>query len=153
MRAEAIRGLNPEEPHKVAIGPFGVTLLTSVKMAAGQRKGGLAFLGKKAWHPASKQMREKIAAAELQHQQEQAKIAQLQKEAAEQRQREEMRQLEIRAGLRSESERMEWMLPSNAMQVEQEREEYLLGKQKKYIEADQKANKVGSTRHFCGSLT
>ncbi|XP_013792305.2 pre-mRNA-splicing factor CWC25 homolog, partial [Limulus polyphemus] len=82
---------------------------------------------KKSWHPSTLRNIERVWKAEQQHEAEQKKIEQLQKELEEERAKEEIQQFAEDTGvIKKKQDRLDWMYQGPAALVN--REDYLMGR-------------------------
>ncbi|MES1920634.1 RNA-splicing factor [Bonamia ostreae] len=90
-------------------------------------KGGLAFLNKKPWHPASMKNMEITWKAEQKEKKRKKRIEEHLKQIKEERAVEDLKKEQIRAGLitKAESDRMDWMYQTPIIKPNEK--EYMLG--------------------------
>lgn len=114
-------------------------------MAAGH--GGMGFLHKKGFHPATFRNLEKVWLAESRVEDEKKRLEDYKRELDEERQIEELRRIQAERGDTVSQRRdrtLDWMYEGPAAQREEEKEEYLLGKVYQEVQANAEVQKIAN---------
>lgn len=122
-------------------------------MAAGAKKGGLAFLNKKEWHTGGAKMAERIFEVEEKARKEKEKMEERQKTLAEERRLQELKELQLRAGKITAAQaapRLDWMYQGPA-QHQPTDDDYLMGKEKKFDNSNEDVKRL-QEKKTAGSL-
>ena len=109
-------------------------------------------MAKKSWHTTNFKNVEKVWVAEHQAQEEQKKVAELQKQIMEERQIQELRKLQVASGqvVKTVDTTLDWMYEGPAAAQQQSSEEYLLGKV--YQAKEEKVTDVHKVGNNAGAL-
>ena len=111
-------------------------------------------MAKKSWHTTNFKNVEKVWVAEHQAQEEQKKVAELQKQIMEERQIQELRKLQVASGqvVKTVDTTLDWMYEGPAAAQQQSSEEYLLGKVYQAKESGEKVTDVHKVGNNAGAL-